>query len=225
MYGEKVMELKTLTVKRLAQTPADAAGVPALLDREGIAFQPIDSVNWAREYPYAPKAEFRVAYTDDALIVNYRVSEETVRAIAPHDNGHVWEDSCCEFFSVPANDGIYYNMECNCAGTLLVGCGAGREGRELAPQTVLDRVSRWSTLGRTPFEEHEAPQMWQMALVIPFATYFKHHVTTLQGKRMRANFYKCGDLQKQPHFLSWNPISIEKPDFHRPDFFGELIFE
>ncbi|WP_336524905.1 carbohydrate-binding family 9-like protein, partial [Bacteroides acidifaciens] len=26
-------------------------------------------------------------------------------------------------------------------------------------------------------------------------------------------------------FLSWNPIEIEKPDFHRPDFFGTLEFE
>jgi hypothetical protein len=41
---------------------------------------------------------------------------------------------------------------------------------------------------------------------------------------MRANFYKCGDKTKRAHFLSWNPIDIAKPDFHRPDFFGEITF-
>ncbi|MFR8633774.1 MAG: carbohydrate-binding family 9-like protein, partial [Barnesiella intestinihominis] len=25
-------------------------------------------------------------------------------------------------------------------------------------------------------------------------------------------------------YLSWSPIPIEKPDFHRPDYFGELRF-
>ncbi|WP_350005689.1 carbohydrate-binding family 9-like protein, partial [Phocaeicola dorei] len=47
----------------------------------------------------------------------------------------------------------------------------------------------------------------------------------LDGMVVRANFYKCGDELQKPHFLSWSPIKIEKPDFHRPDFFGLLEFE
>ena len=35
----------------------------------------------------------------------------------------------------------------------------------------------------------------------------------LDGMSIRANFYKCGDELQKPHFLSWNPIKIEKPDF------------
>ncbi|MDY3247127.1 MAG: carbohydrate-binding family 9-like protein, partial [Prevotella sp.] len=30
---------------------------------------------------------------------------------------------------------------------------------------------------------------------------------------------------QQPHFLSWAPIQLPAPDFHRPDFFGQLLFE
>ncbi|WP_407933754.1 carbohydrate-binding family 9-like protein, partial [Bacteroides cellulosilyticus] len=45
-----------------------------------------------------------------------------------------WEDACVEFFSIPAGDGIYYNVECNCVGTLLIGAGGGRSNREHAPQ-------------------------------------------------------------------------------------------
>ncbi len=51
-----------------------------------------------------------------------------------------------------------------------------------------------------------------------------HAIDSLEGKRIPANFYKCGDKLRTPHFLSWNKIEIEKPDFHRPDFFGELHF-
>ena len=48
---------------------------------------------------------------------------------------------------------------------------------------------------------------------------------SLKGKTLRANFYKCGDKLQQMHFLSWNPIDVPKPDFHRPDFFGEVTFQ
>lgn len=64
-----------------------------------------------------------------------------------------------------------------------------------------------------------------MAFIIPLKTFFMHDIKSLSGKTIRANFYKCGDALKKPHFLSWSPINIEKPDFHRPDFFGEITFE
>jgi hypothetical protein len=66
---------------------------------------------------------------------------------------------------------------------------------------------------------------WEVALIIPYAAFFKHQIQSLDGKEIKANFYKCGDELQTPHFLSWNPIKIEKPDFHRPDFFGTLEFE
>ncbi|MBR3931598.1 MAG: hypothetical protein IKJ46_03350, partial [Tidjanibacter sp.] len=27
------------------------------------------------------------------------------------------------------------------------------------------------------------------------------------------------------HFVSWSPIGVEQPDFHRPEWFGELVLE
>ncbi|WP_414481477.1 carbohydrate-binding family 9-like protein [Caldicoprobacter sp.] len=43
------------------------------------------------------------------------------------------------------------------------------------------------------------------------------------GKRIKANFYKCGDKTKYPHWGCWNRIDTPHPDFHRPEFFGDLI--
>ena len=42
------------------------------------------------------------------------------------------------------------------------------------------------------------------------------------GGVLYANFYKCGDDTPQPHFISWSPIDLPKPDFHAPQFFGVL---
>ena len=137
----------------------------------------------------------------------------------------VWTDSCVEFFSIPAGDGIYYNIECNCIGTILIGAGPARNGREHAPKEITGLVQRWSSLGNEPFEERVEDTSWEVALIIPYKVFFKHQIESLDGKEVKANFYKCGDELQTPHFLSWNPIEIEKPDFHRPDFFGSLEFE
>lgn len=213
--------MKELNVKKVSAANIPVEAIPALLDEEKVAFQSIASVNW-KEYPYAPEVQFRIAYTHDAILLHYKVREASVRATAGHDNGPVWEDACVEFFSIPAEDGIYYNVECNCAGTLLVGAGAGRTGRQHAPQEVLDGVQRWASLGRESFEERVEDTMWEVALIIPFTTFFLHDIKSLEGKSVRANFYKCGDGLQTPHFLSWNPIDLPDPNFHCPEFFGTI---
>lgn len=216
--------MNELTIKRVSAAHLPVEAIPALLDQEKIDFQPVATVNW-EEFPYRPSVQFRLAHTDDSLLLHFQVREASVRATAPADNGRVWEDSCVEFFSVPAGDGVYYNLECNCAGTLLVGAGAAREGRQRAPQAVLDRVQRWASLGREPFAEHIGACSWEVALIIPASTFFLHELGSFAGRDIRANFYKCGDLLQTPHFLSWNPIDLPKPDFHCPQFFGLLHLE
>ncbi|EJW90343.1 hypothetical protein EVA_21550 [gut metagenome] len=213
--------MKDLNVKKVSAAHIPVEAIPALLDEEKIAFQSIATVNWA-DFPYAPEVQFRIAYTQDAILLHYKVKEASVRAVAGRDNGPVWEDACVEFFSVPAGDGIYYNVECNCAGALLVAAGSGREERQHAPQEVLDKVQRWASLGREPFEERLGDCTWEVALIIPFTTFFLHKITSLEGKTIRANFYKCGDKLQTPHFLSWNPIDLPSPNFHCPQFFGTL---
>ena len=86
--------------------------------------------------------KFRLAYAKDAFLLNFRVTEESIRANSSADNGPVWTDSCVVFFSTPNNDGIYYNIECNCAGTILIGAGRDRKNREREPKVILDQVIR-----------------------------------------------------------------------------------
>lgn len=213
-----------MKVKKISVANVEPSALPRLLDEEKIDFLPIDQVNW-EAYPYKPKVSFRIAHTEDAVLLHYKVREATVRAKYGEDNGSVWTDSCVEFFSIPAGDGIYYNIECNCIGTILVGAGPQRNGRQHAPQEVIAEIQRWSSLGREPFEERKEETDWEVALIIPYKVFFLHDIASLDGKTVKANFYKCGDELQTPHFLSWNPIAIEQPDFHRPDFFGTLEFE
>lgn len=216
--------MKTLNVKKVSTTNVLPQDIPALLDEEKIGFSRINTVNWT-DYPYCPMALFRVAYTDSSLLLNYKVSEATVRAEALEDNGRVWEDSCVECFITPEGCDGYYNIECNCAGTVLVGYGKDRHDRARAQLELLQKVERWSSLGRALFAERKVEEPWEIALIVPFGTFFNDNITSMQGQTARANFYKCGDKLTTPHFLSWNPITAGQPDFHRPEAFGTLIME
>lgn len=216
--------MKTLKASKVNESITDAASVPALLDKEQITFQSIDNINW-EAFPYKPDVLFRIAHTDNAILLNFRVKEQSVRAKYGNDNGSVWTDSCVEFFVVPANDDIYYNFECNCIGTILLGGGPARGKRDHATPDVMDQIKRWSSLGYKPFEERLEETTWEVALIIPYSTFFKHQITSLDGTEAKANFYKCGDELQTPHFVSWNPIKTEKPNFHCPEFFGTVLFE
>ena len=169
--------MKQLTITRLTETGRIAAvQVPTILNEAGIAFQPIDELNWS-EYPYKPKVEFRIAHTGHSLLLHYRVTEQSVRAVAESDNGRVWEDACCEFFIQPnLQEPVYYNFECNCAGTLLLNCGKVGD-RHPAPKEVLASIDRWSSLGREPFEERIGECSWELALVIPASALFNDTIT------------------------------------------------
>ena len=62
---------------------------------------------------------------------------------------------------------------------------------------------------------------WRVTLVIPFELIGVDPEAL--PEKLRANIYKCGDKTAHPHFLSWSPVGTPSPDFHRPEFFGELI--
>jgi len=214
--------MKELNIKKVHIT-GDAPWEQVLETLETVPWNVIDTMNWA-EYDYCPQVWFRMAYCDSAFLLQYRVKEQSVRAVAAADYGEVWKDSCVEFFVTPANDGIYYNFEFNCAGVCLLAAGASRKGREAAPPEMVSLIRRLPSLGRQPFDERKNETEWDTTLVIPYTCLFKHPGYSPAGKTIRANFYKCGDDLTVPHFLSWNPIKTEKPDFHRPDFFGKINF-
>ncbi|MDR3118650.1 MAG: hypothetical protein LBU44_04420 [Mediterranea sp.] len=214
--------MKELKVKKISVNTVEADAVPALLNKENVAFEPLDVVNWA-EFPYRPEVSFRIAYTDSAVLLHYKVKENSVRALYGQANEPVYKDACVEFFIIPAADEIYYNVECNCIGTILL--GGGKPGdRGYADPSIIRLIDRWASLGSVPFEERIGETAWEVALVIPFKVFFKHDLTSLDGKTARANFYKCGDDLSTPHFISWNPIHVDKPSFHRPEYFGKLAF-
>lgn len=215
---------KSLEVKKVKVNDATPENVSALLDDNGIEFHPIDEINW-KEFPYKPEVKFRMAHDGNVILLNYRVKEKSIRAKSDEDNKPVWADSCVEFFVSPTEGGPYYNIETNCIGTVLMEVGNTRFEREFVPKEAIAGIKRWSSLGEKSFDEKIGECSWELSLIIPYAVFTKSNLKPSAGMKMRANFYKCGDGLQTPHYLSWNKIEANRPDFHRPDCFGTIIFE
>ena len=195
----------------------DISGQLDTIEKHDISYVPWES------YSYKPKVDFAIAHTDFALLLKFFVSENDLRAIYAKPNEPVYKDSCVELFISFEDEKGYYNFEFNCAGTCLLGFGKGRNERLQVSDELIDRIRYQSLL--KPSAHPEANISWELTLEIPFDVFHYHQIKTLKKKRARANVYKCGDDLPKPHFLAWNEIKTEEPDFHRPEYFGLFEFD
>jgi hypothetical protein len=168
-----------------------------------------------------PHAEFKMAYSTDAIFLRFDVKEKYFRANNKLINDPVFNDTCVEFFIAFDDDAAYYNLEFNALGTPLVGFGTGRE-RKLTKPSLIKTIKRTSIVNVV--EDDALPYQWELTVVIPFNVFYNHQITALNGVSCRANFYKCGDELPEPHYLCWNNIIADKPNFHLPEYFGQLSF-
>jgi hypothetical protein len=204
----------------------DYPGLPEIsdsLDNSGKGYL-VSTINW-EDYTIKPETKFKIGYSDNEIFLKYYVREDCIKAEMSLSNQKVYEDSCVEFFVSPGVDGVYYNFEFNCIGICLLGIGTGRANRTLADPDIISKIRRLPSMGTMPFGEKRGDFSWTLTIAIPFGIFIPHDVKDLKNKVFKANFYKCGDKLSSPHYLTWNPVKTDKPDFHQPMFFGELRFE
>ena len=208
-------------MKRLTVPLADFENqdLDTALELSGARFD-VDCVNWPETFPYVPLCSGRVARTQDTLVVDFRVSGLDLRARNTEDNGRQWEDSCVEVFIQDPEDSNYYNFEINALGKVLACTGPDRHKRTPRPVEEMDEILRFAQVEGGPLDL-EGIQTWRGGVIIPF--YLIGIDPENLPKSIKANFYKCGDKTAHPHYLSWSPVETPKPDFHRPEFFGELL--
>ena len=184
---------------------------------ESLETHAIANVNWP-EYPYAPSVNFHIAHSDKVLAVMFRVTEDHVKAVSMEDNGPVWEDSCVEFFTKMADGQRYINIEMNCAGTILVGKRLSKKDATHLSDTEIGTIRRITSLPHQQIDSRGDGQSWWAIEVIPYEIFGFDQ----KPAYLRANLYKCGDKCDQSHFLSWSPIPLPAPNFHCPEYFGEI---
>ncbi len=176
----------------------------------------IDQINWP-ENDYRPQGNVTIVYNEEALKVRLWAGIEAPQAKAYVDNGDVWKDTCLELFLKPfAEDEDYINIETNVLGCMLIGKGFNRHNRPFITAMLKPHMEPKVTI--VPGES------WSLEYKIPFKALeeiFGRELKPVAGTKLWLNAYMCGDETPLPHWVSWNKVDIEDPDFHRSDYFGE----
>jgi hypothetical protein len=194
-------------------------GISALLDENK---NPIDIAPWP-QFAGKLKVSFSIAHSRDHIFIKYDVTENEVLARYKHINDPVYQDSCVEFFIAFDDDKAYYNIEFNRLGTCLGRFGSQRENRTELPVEILKTIKYERTL--VPNKDGDAHAInWTLTVAVPVQVFCFHNFNSIQGKKSKMNFFKCGDDLSQPHYLVWNNIISDIPNFHLPEFFGQVEF-
>lgn len=107
--------------------------------------------------------------------------------------------------------------------TLYLGFGSCME--DLTRLVIEEEFGGYQNIFRT--EVSLCPDVWEITYQIPysFIRRFFPEFEAVPGKTIWANFYKCGDLTRNPHYLAWNPITRKGEClFHTPEEFRLLQF-
>lgn len=200
----------------VASVPAAWRGVPVLT---------VGHYLWMKN-GYEPRVEARLCYSERFLFVRFDVHEKKVRARFTRFQDPVYKDSCVEFFvdAFPDLGRGYINFEANAVGAFLVAFGPDRHSRTPLRKEDLRGFKSASSIKR-PMDGELGAGRWALAYRVPLALFRKIYGCDIKpGQRASANFYKCGDETDFPHYGAWSPVGTASPDFHRPEFFGTVIF-
>lgn len=174
----------------------------------------VATLNWPELYDFNPGMQARILYSDFGLHVKFTTQEKPLLARATEQNGAIYKDSCMEFFFKPkAEDPRYINFEINPFATMYL---AIRTGRKDAAFPAEDK----KYFGIVSEVEDGA---WSLMFTVPFEFIDRNFGGI--DKTFYGNIYKCGNETVHKHYVTYYPMNINPPDFHRPDCFGPFVLE
>ena len=197
---------------------------------ESLAWRNIPSL-YIRNYfwadtDYKPKVEVKLCYSAHCLYIFFKVYERKIRIQYTKFQDPVSRDSCVELFLDPfPNEKLgYINIETNAVGAMLIEFGRERHNRHLIQKKDL-KGFQIATSVKKPMNGFHGSEFWTLKYRFPQKFFEKYYGEKIgPGQVAKGNFYKCGDETEFLHYGAWSPIQSSSPDFHRPEFFGRLIF-
>ena len=177
---------------------------------------------------YKPKTTAKIAYNSQGIHVYLKSYEKKIRAVCESINDPVCQDSCMEFFfnPNPEFDDRYMNLEMNPIGTFLLGLGKDRHSRGQLQGLSAD-IFNIKTSVKKEEKDQYSDDSWSLQYTIPFSFLEKYYgkLDIKSCMAMKGNVYKCGDNTEYPHYACWNLVKSDKPDYHRPESFGQFVLE
>ncbi len=172
------------------------------------------------------KTQVKIVANDDTLFIQI-IAQDKYSFARQTELNHmlVCTDSCVEFFFSPSGvlGSSYVNLEVNCCGTLHLAYGASRNNRKFISLEAASLIARQTSILTAVKIESEDDKEWRVEIALPFAAIEQLTDEPVNKDKWFANFYRCGG-RTEPQYAVWNNIDVPEPDYHRPEYFGELVF-
>jgi len=169
---------------------------------------------------YKPYTEFELSVDECGFCMHITAWESNPRRVETEHQRDIYKDSCVEWFVnfMPEVCAEYFNFEVNANGAMYAAFRKGRQDKRMLSEEDIKLLNIHTVIGE---------EIWEVCYHVPFSLIRKYipQFCYEEGMKIRTNFYKCGDDTEFPHFGIWNESPLEKPDFHRPEYFGELVLE
>jgi len=166
---------------------------------------------------YRPHVEYELSMDDIGFVMRMTVYEREPRRMETEHQRDIYMDSCVEWFVnfAPELCDRYFNFEVNANGAMHVAFRKDRYEGTMLTEEDIRKLNIHAEINE---------EQWEVQYSVPFALIRKYipQYRYKKGMRIRTNFYKCGDATAFPHFGIWREYPLDKPDFHRPEYFGEL---
>ena len=162
----------------------------------------------------------QIAYDEQGFIVKFTIGEKDPLIEKTHHFEEVCEDSCVEFFAnfTPEQSDKYINFEINAAGIMYVGIGTDRYDNAFIELNEVEGLNI-----HTEIKEN----YWTASYKIGFELIKKYYPSFDIEKcdYILGNLYKCGNHTAYRHYVSYFVVGTERPDFHRPEYFGKFMID
>jgi len=172
--------------------------------------------------------EVRMLWDDTFLYLYYKCDDKWIWAEHYNTNSTTYKDDCIELFWDPNPKDTSrrkYNMfEINCIGNLLsVYVGSGQPIKEKISRILPPHIAQ--TVNGTVNDDSDIDEGWVIEVAVRFEDYTEIYdgSTPDEGDMWRIGLNRLGGKTNQQHSM-WSPSQTEKPNFHRPQDFGEIYF-
>ncbi len=167
---------------------------------------------------YCPKVAFFPELTETGFRMHIEVQEQNPKRVMTEHFQPVHLDSCVEWFVnfSPETSEYYFNFEVNANGIMNVAFRKDRYEYRAMTAEDIELLGIKTKIGS---------KQWSVDYEVSFSL-IKKYFTDFEEKEeatIRTNFYKCGDETEFAHYGVWKEIDVPEPDFHRPEYFGELV--
>jgi len=177
----------------------------------------VDQLLWGTKE--CPKTYGHIRFVpEEGFYLKMICEEQNPRSVYKNNLDPVYKDSAMEaFFLFPQKHSrIYINLEFNSNGALLAQYGENRSDRQSFTEEMCKKIDCRAQKGE---------KCWIAELKLPLDVIEEicDPLPIQVGSRFYCNFYKISETKEIEHYAAYSPIKTEKPDFHRPEYFAEVV--